>query len=395
MPLGFQTNKYFSDLTQYGGFVRNATMNADTALHQRIGRLTPLADVLAAIAGVQPMAPREIATMKAQGCALATDVSATVALPSLPIALRDGWAVASDATRDAGPYAPLTLQPPPQRVEAFAALPAGTDAVAPLDAVSVLGGMTQIMSPAAPGEAVLPSGGDVEANAVLCRTGARLRASDIAVLTVAGVDCVAIRQPHIRIVNTKPGDRILDAAAAMVAQACIAAGATAERVSSLDHAFDSKGADAIIGIGGTGEGRGDRSVLALARAGVVTCHGIGLSPGETAAFGMANGRPVLLLPGRIDAVLACWLVIGRALLDRLSGARDSAIAVKATLARKVTSTVGIAEVMPLRRVGEEVEPLASGYLSLHSLVCADGWMLVPAESEGYPAGTAVETRPLP
>ena len=369
-------------------------MNADTASHQRIGRLTPLADVLAAITRIEPVAPRAVAPAKAQGCVLATDVSASVSLPPLPVALRDGWAVASDATRDAGPYAPLTLQPPPQRVDAFAALPAGTDAVAPLDAVSLLGGMMQIMSPAAPGEAVLPSGGDVEANTVLCRAGARLRASDIAVLTAAGVEVVAIRQPHIRIVNAKPGDRILDAAAAMVAQACIAAGATAERVSSLDDAFRSDHADAIIGIGGTGEGRDDRSVMALARAGNVTCHGIGLAPGETAAFGMVRDRPVLLMPGRVDAVLACWLVLGRVLLDRLSVARDSTIAVKATLARKVTSTVGIAEVIPLRRVGAEVEPLASGYLSLHSLVCADGWMLVPAESEGNPAGTAVEMRPL-
>ncbi len=113
----------------------------------------------------------------------------------------------------------------------------------------------QIMSPAAPGEAVLPSGGDVEANAVLCRAGARLRASDIAVLTAAGVEVVAIRQPRIRIVNVKPRDRILDAAAAMVAQACLAAGATTDVATyGLDDAFDSEDADAIIGIGGTGEG---------------------------------------------------------------------------------------------------------------------------------------------
>ncbi len=364
-------------------------------MHQRIGRLTPLAEVLAAIAGVQPVAPREIATANAQGCILAADVSATAALPPVPIALRDGWAVSSDATRDAGPYAPLTLQPPPQRVDAFAALTPGTDAVAPLDAVSVFGGLMQIMTPAAPGESVLPSGGDVEANAVLCRKGARLRASDVAVLIAAGVEAVAIGQPRIRIVNAKPGERILEAATSMVAHACLATGATVERSSDLDNALLSDAADAIIAIGGTGEGRDDRSVIALARAGTVTCHGIGLSPGDTAAFGMANGRPALLMPGRIDAALACWLVIGRALLARLTCTDDSDIAIKATLARKVTSTVGIADVIPLRRVGDEVEPLASGYLSLQSLARADGWMLVPAESEGYPAGTAVEMRPLP
>ena len=136
-------------------------------------------------------------------------------------------------------------------------------------------------------------------------------------------------------------------------------------------------------------------MITLARAGHVVSHGIGLAPGQTAAFGMANGRPVLLMPGRIDAVLACWLAIGRPLLDRLSGASADDNAITATLARKVTSTVGIAEIIPLRRIGAQVEPLASGYLSLQSLAGADGWMLVPAESEGYPAGTAVAMRPLP
>jgi molybdopterin biosynthesis enzyme len=163
----------------------------------------------------------------------------------------------------------------------------------------------------------------------------------------------------------------------------------------LDEALRKDDADAIIAIGGTGAGRHDRSVITLSRAGVVICHGIGLSPGETSAYGTANGHPVLLMPGRIDAALACWLVLGRAMVDRLSGARDSGIAVTATLARKVTSTVGFAEVIPLARVGDGVGPLASGYLPLQSLARADGWMLVPAESEGYPAGTAIEMRPLP
>jgi molybdopterin biosynthesis enzyme len=83
------------------------------------------------------------------------------------------------------------------------------------------------------------------------------------------------------------------------------------------------------------------------------------------------------------------------LIDRLGGAQTSDIAAKATLMRKVTSTIGFAEVVPLARNDDGVEPLASGYLPLQSLACADGWMLVPPENEGYPAGTEIEMRPLP
>jgi molybdopterin biosynthesis enzyme len=68
------------------------------------------------------------------------------------------------------------------------------------------------------------------------------------------------------------------------------------------------------------------------------------------------------------------------------------------LARKVSSTVGLAELVPVRHStdnAEEVEPLATRYLPLSSLTRADGWILVPAESEGYPAGAAVNVRPWP
>jgi molybdopterin biosynthesis enzyme len=52
-------------------------------------------------------------------------------------------------------------------------------------------------------------------------------------------------------------------------------------------------------------------------------------------------------------------------------------------------------VIPVRRGDNGVEPLASGYLSLAALADADGWIMVPAESEGYPAGARVTVRPLP
>ena len=66
-----------------------------------------------------------------------------------------------------------------------------------------------------------------------------------------------------------------------------------------------------------------------------------------------------------------------------------------TLARKVTSTVGLTELVPVRRNGEGAEPLASKYLPLSSLSRSDGWILVPADSEGYSAGTQVQVRPWP
>jgi molybdopterin biosynthesis enzyme len=41
------------------------------------------------------------------------------------------------------------------------------------------------------------------------------------------------------------------------------------------------------------------------------------------------------------------------------------------------------------------EPMASGYLSLTSVAHSDGWILVPAESEGFADGTLVAVNRWP
>ncbi len=84
-------------------------------------------------------------------------------------------------------------------------------------------------------------------------------------------------------------------------------------------------ADAMIVVGGSGSGERDESVRALARAGRVEAHGIGLCPGETTAFGFVGTAPVLIVPGRLDAALAVWHVIGARLLARLAGRSDAPV----------------------------------------------------------------------
>jgi molybdopterin biosynthesis enzyme len=85
------------------------------------------------------------------------------------------------------------------------------------------------------------------------------------------------------------------------------------------------------------------------------------------------------------------------MLDRLAAVKnsDNEPTETLTLARKVSSTVGLAEIVPVRRSGTEVEPMATKYLSLSSLTRSAGWILVPADSEGYSAGTSVQVRLWP
>ena len=110
------------------------------------------------------------------------------------------------------------------------------------------------------------------------------------------------------------------------------------------------------------------AVRTLAQLGRVEAHGIAVSPGETAAFGFVGKRPVLLIPGRLDAALAVWLLIGRHLIAKLAGGSVEDTPAMLPLKRKVTSTIGLTELVPVRCARTAMaEPLASGYLSFKAL----------------------------
>ena len=88
-------------------------------------------------------------------------------------------------------------------------------------------------------------------------------------------------------------------------------------------------------VGGSWQRLRDRSVRALQQAGRVESHGIAMMPGETTAFGVAGATPVLIVPGRLDAALTAWLLIGRPMLARLAGHVLDDAAVDGKLTRKL------------------------------------------------------------
>jgi molybdopterin molybdotransferase len=141
--------------------------------------------------------------------------------------------------------------------------------------------------------------------------------------------------------------------------------------------------------------RRDGTVQELARLGQVEAHGIAICPGETAAVGFVGNRPVLLVPGRLDAALVVWLLIGRHLVAKLAGGVVEDTPMILPLRRKVTSTIGMTELIPVSCSDGMAEPLGSGYLSLTALSRSDGWILVPAESEGFAAGSEVAVHQWP
>jgi hypothetical protein len=183
---------------------------------QRIERLTPLADLLAVIdAQVMPIAPKDIDLTSAVGRVLADDIRAD-RRPAMALALRDGYAVRSEETADAGSYAPAPLSLA-VRVEVGEPIPPGADAVAPPDAVAEDGQTPQALPPIAPGDGVLMPGQDCDNGEPVLRAGQALQSIDVAVLAALGVTRVAVRTPTACIVQPRPDDGVASAITSMLA----------------------------------------------------------------------------------------------------------------------------------------------------------------------------------
>lgn len=359
-------------------------------------------------ATVPPLPPRavpltDLASTLVEGAVLAAPVTAPGDWPPADRAARDGVAVASSDTLGAGSYNPVPL-PGAVTVAAGEPMPPGTDAVLPVEAVQTDGPFIEALGSAAPGEGVERRGEGLRAGAVALRSGHRLRPQDVGLLAALDIGTLRVgARPRVRIVlagGPRSGPETLGA---MLAALVARDGGVAELVgplradrAALAAAYTAPGADLLISAGRTGVGEDDVAPLALADAGDLAFHGVALRPGDSAALGRAGGVPAVLLPGEPMACLTAYeLLAGRA-VRRLAG-RDGALphpAVPAVAARKLVSEIGCTELHRVRWTADGmVEPVASPHRpGLAGAVLADGFVLIPAESEGVPAGATVTLR---
>ena len=354
--------------------------------------LTPLDVALAALLhGVEPVTPAELPLAEALRC-IAADMPPSSALPPHDIAASDGFALHASDLVGASSYSPLPLANSPVWVEAGDAMPDGCDCVLDSDSVELSGPIPQVLAEAIPGQGVRRAGGDIAAGSHIVEAGRRVLARDLMIARAAGIARLKVRRPRLCIVNIPGGTVTSDliAESARTAGAEIVSITAAGRdVASIAAAIDVGGCDLLLTVGGSGVGRTDATVTALAERGEVIAHGIAVQPGRTSAVGRIGHTPVVVVPGTPDQAFAAWWTLALPVLDRLSGRRPRKT-LNLPLARKIASGVGIAEVVLLERKQGQWVTLAAGDLSLDAIARAEAWLTVPGTAEGYAAGTAVD-----
>jgi molybdopterin biosynthesis enzyme len=368
--------------------------------------LTPLDLALAALLDrLEPVAPIELPLAQGLGW-VAAEMPPLGAHPPCDIAAADGFAFCARDLVGASSYSPLPLAASLAWVEAGDAMPQGCDCVISADLVDQTGPMAQVLGEAIPGQGVRRAGGDIAEGSVVLASGRRVGPLELGIARAAGWDHLKVRRPRLCLLNI-PATSGATATARLISECARGAGADVacaeatgrDAVSiakaidtaidtAMDAALEPGACDLLVTIGGSGVGRTDAAVLALAQRGEVLAHGIALQPGRTAAVGRIEQVSVIALPGAPDQALAAWWTLARPVLDRLS-ARQKRQTLTLPLARKIASSVGIAEIVLLQKDAGTWMPLAVGELSLETLRCADAYLVVRGGSEGFAAGTPV------
>ncbi len=377
-----------------------------------------------------PLPGEPVPVHAAAGRTLAADVVARINVPPFTRSAMDGYALRGEETTGAGPYNPIEFRivgeslpgrPSAARVEpgtcvqimTGAPLPDGADAVLPVEGTEpARDGAIAAVEAVSPAKHVGRIGEDVSAGQTLLTTGRSLRPQDLGICSAVGVtELTVVRRPRVAILVTgnelaAPGEplgpfQIYDSNTDLLAALVARDGGLLTSVirlrddrEAIRTALLETEADVVLFSGGSSVGAEDHAPTLVAQEGTLAIHGIAMRPSSPAGMGLVRGRLVFLLPGNpVSCLCAYDFFAGRA-IRRLGGrSADWPYRVETrTVARKLASVVGRVDYARVRLNADgQVEPLAtSGASILSSTVRADGFVLIPAPSEGYGPGMEVE-----
>ncbi len=384
---------------------------------------------------VQPLSSLDLGLMDAHGCVLTEDVVAPLPLPGFDNSSQDGYAVrradvlgASAAkpvvlpvTGDvaAGPASPLRVQPGVcVRIMTGAMLPAGADAVVPLEWTDR--GISSVSITRVPdaGAYVRRIGEDVAAGETVLTAGTHLGAAQIGIAAAVGRSRLVVRpRPRVVVVSTgselvEPGEvlspgRIVDSNSPALTAAAIETGAIAYRVGivpddprTLASTLEDQlvRADVLVTSGGVSVGAYDVVKEVLSRLGTVQFDKVAMQPGMPQGFGTIgpDSTPVFGLPGNPVSALVSFEAFVRPALRTMLGAspierpRVRAVAGKALSAPEGKQAF-LRVLLEVKKGAYVVTPVSgAGSHLLAGMARANALAIVPVGVERIAAGEPVD-----
>lgn len=406
---------------------------------------TPLAEALdrwsmkMQAEGLKPLDGERIAAADSLGRVTAEAVFAKISSPFYHASAMDGYAVKSSDTLSASDALPCTLMIGQQAkyVDTGDPLPEGFDAVIMIEDVTTHGtgqgkssnhssvagtGKTdfygveyiEIIRPATPWQHVRLIGEDIVITEMLLPENHVITPVDIGAVFSGGyVNIMVRRRPKVSIIPTgselvEPGSAlhtgdIIEYNSAILSGLVSEWGAEAVRFAPVSDSLEAitqsilegcDRSDLVVVNAGSSAGSEDFVPQAIAELGDVVLHGVNIKPGKPVVLGWVKNKPVLGIPGYPVATYVTFHLFAKNIVYALQGL-DVPVTetIQAQLARQVDSSLGQEEFLRVKvgKVGNTMiaSPVSRGAGVLMSLVRADGFVRIPAMSEGLGAGSSV------
>jgi molybdenum cofactor synthesis domain-containing protein len=395
-----------------------------------IRQTIPLQEALALVLGAARAVERveRVPLLAARDRIVAAAAVAAVDVPPFDRAAMDGYAVRAEDTFGASRNDPRVLRviakvftgettstniAPGECIEIAtgAPLPGGADAVVmveeterPDDSDDV-----RIFTPVYPRQHVGRRGADIQARQTVLQAGAVLNPSRIGALAAIGLtEADVYARPSVAILSTgnevvepgatlRPG-QIYDINRYTLASIVAAHGgepigahAVSDDLASLTAALDRALAhDLIVFSGGSSVGERDLILDALMARGEILFHGVAVKPGKPTTFGIANGKPVLGMPGYPTSCLSNAYILLVPMLRKMARLPEFHPQTRRVpLATRIVSTTGRHQFYTVRIADEAAVPAFKASGDITSMSQADGYIEIPAAVDIVEAGEMV------
>jgi molybdopterin molybdotransferase len=302
-------------------------------------------------------------------------------------------------------------------------LPEGADTVVPVEetnfnfrqGVVELPSTVEVFRAVEPGEYVRVQGEDFKKGQVLIKPGVRLRPQDMGILAMMGKSKVKVyRKPRVAVIST--GDELLPVESEIVPgkiretnsytlsaliESCggepVRLGMVPDEQKKVNAVLDeavNQGVDLILTSAGVSVGAYDFVKQVVEENGELNFWRVNMRPGKPLAFGSYKDIPYVGLPGNPVSSFAGFEVFLRPTLHFLGGVKDwERITLVAALAEDLTSDGRESYLRArLEMHGDKMVASLTGHQgsgNLHSLVLANGLIIVPAGVKFLPSGSTV------
>jgi molybdopterin molybdotransferase len=368
-------------------------------------------------------------------CILAEPIVAAENVPSFDRSTVDGYAVFAKDTYGSSESMPGFLNVagevkmgeeaavPLSRGEAIyvptgGMLPPGSDSVLMIEHCEEIAGLLNTYKQVAPSENVIRAGEDIKAGEALLEAGTRLRPQEIGALASLGISRVSVYRP-IKAAYLSTGDEIvpydtekLETGQVRDINYLTVSGLAREwgveviygGITTDDYEiFAAKArelyeqADILILSGGSSVGAKDYTTEVIQSLGDpgVFVHGISIKPGKPTILAVAEGKPVIGLPGHPASAMIIFRLFGEKIIKKMQGeeSEPKPERIFARITKNIASSPGRSDYIRVRLVEKNsewwAEPIIGKSGLITTLVKSDGIVEISSEKEGISHGDYV------